>query len=32
LGRCATGQAGEGGDGEISGYFFYRSVSHCSSV
>jgi hypothetical protein len=32
LGRCATGQAGEGDDGEISGYFFYGRVTHGSSV
>ena len=32
LGRCAGGQAGESGEREISDYFFYRRVTHCSSV
>ncbi len=32
LGRCARSQAGEGNEGEISDYFFYRRVTHSSSV
>ena len=32
LGRCASGQAGERSESEISDYFFYRRVTHGSSV